>query len=230
MQTSGHNVAPSISSMTGAGMAGFGSAAASTEATPPSQALANANAASATAAAAAAALQERPKYVYGQVPEATTAAQHEANEHAAAEASNGVYSSQPQAQESYNAEAYGSYAQYAQYDAAVAAAGDAGYQDVQREYQGQQGYDASQGYYDPNAYAPAGYDQQVPQQGYYDQQAYATDYTQAQYDYSQQQQAYDQTQYAQAQYQPEAQTGYQPPHPYATSPSAAKGDAAYGGM
>ncbi len=90
MQTSGHNVAPSISSITGAGMAGFGSAAAaaaSTEATPPSQALANANAAS--AAAAAAPLQERPKYVYGQVPEATTAAQQEADEHVAAEASNG---------------------------------------------------------------------------------------------------------------------------------------------
>ena len=190
MQTSGHNVAPSISSITGAGMAGFGSAAAaaaSTEATPPSQVLANANAAS--AAAAGTPLQERPKYVYGQVPEATTAAQQEIDEHAAAEASNGAYSSQPQSQESYNAEAYGSYAHYAQYDAAAAAVGDAGYQDVQREYQGQQGYDASQAYYDPNAYAAAGYGQQVPQQGYYDQQAYTTDYNQAQYDYSQQHQA-----------------------------------------
>lgn len=224
MQTSGHNVAPSISSMAAGNMAGFGSAAASesTEATPPSQALANANA----AAAAAATLQERPKYVYGQNPDVDNSAQHDDAANTAAYATD--------AQGNYTDAYGGSYAQYAQYgDASATAVGAAGYQDAQREYQGQQGYDANQAaYYDQSGYAVGAYDQQT-QQAYYDQQAYATDYNQAQaqYDYSQQQQAYDATLYAQTQqYQVDSQTGYQAPHPYATNAAGIKTDAAYGGM
>jgi hypothetical protein len=133
-------------------------------------------------------------------------------------------------QTSYDAEAYGSYAQYA--DAgAVAGTGVAagGYQDAQREYQGQQGYDQNQQvYYDQSGHV-AGYDQ--AQQGYFDQTQYPTQYGYAQ------QPAYDQAQYPQAhydqtqqQYQQPAQEGYQSPHPYATAAGSAKTDAAYGGM
>ena len=195
--TQTHNVAPSISSTAADNMAGYGSAA-STEATPPSMALANANA----AAAAAATLQERPKYVYGQNPanDASTTGSRDQDDSGSV-AHGGAYSSEPQMQTSYNAEAYGSYAQYADAGAdVVGGTGVAvgGYQDAQREYLGQQGYDQNQqAYYDQNAYA-AGYNNQA-QQGYYDQSGYvATGYDQqAQYNYSQQ--GYDQAQYNQAQ-------------------------------
>lgn len=235
MQPSGHNVAPSISSMAGAGMAGFGSAATSAEATPPSQALANANA----AAAAAASLQERPKYVYGQAPEVDNTTQQTQDQGDAA-TSAAAYTSEGHVQANYTTDTYGgTYAQYAEYaDASANVVGGTGYQDAQREYQGQQGYDANQAaYFDQSGYPAGTYDQQT-QQAYYNQQAYATDYTQTQYDYSQQQQTYesthqtyDSTQYAHTQhYQAEAQAGYQAPHPYSTNAAPMKTDAAYGGM
>lgn len=198
-EASGHGSSPSVSTVGGAGMAGYG--AASGGATLPSQALAAANAAS-----AAAVLQERPKYVYGQDPNAAADSQHDQDD-AASEAHGGAYSSQPQAQTGYDAEAYGSYAQYAEGGQAEGA-----YQDAQREYQGQQGYEAQQGYdgqqayYDQNAYA--GYDQQQ-QGGFYDQNAYVQGYDQQAYA-----QGYDQTQYDYSQQQPQ-QEAYQAPHPYA---------------
>lgn len=73
------------------------------------------------AAAAGGAMQERPRYAYGQ---------HNHDE--MDDMANGVYSSQPQPQVSYNPEAYGSYANYG------GAATGVGYQEATREYQGQQ--------------------------------------------------------------------------------------------
>lgn len=222
-----HNVAPSLSGEAVANLA-----------TPPSQlAAANASAsaaATAAAAAAAAPLQERPKYVYGAPVPAQDSAEGQATE-----ASNGAYSADPQAQTSYNAEAYGSYAKYD--DAGQGVVGGAGvavggvYQDAEREYQGQQGYydqnqqqQYQQGYYDQNQQY---YDQ--TQQAYYEQSQqaqYVVDGQYAQqYDYSQQQQQYAAGQPAYPAAQPEQHqaTGYQPPHPYA---NGSAGSNAYGGM
>jgi len=139
---------------------------------PPSQALAAATAAgaAATAAASGGGLQERPKYVYGQ----DTSRPHQQWHHddiASDIAHGGAYSSQPQVQSAYNAEAYGSYAKYEDVGDGVVGgvpAGNAMYQDAQRAYQGQQGYDQSQSQY-------VGHGQQHP---------YAA------YDYSRQHQAY----------------------------------------
>ncbi|KAF8902430.1 hypothetical protein CPB84DRAFT_863927 [Gymnopilus junonius] len=212
-ERSSHNVAPSLS--------GEAMTAAVGAATPPSQALAAANAASATAgaaaAAAAAALQERPKYVFGQP------VQNEhgnATEDNASETAGGVYSSQPVMQTDYNPEAYGSYAKYED----VAHTG--GYQDAQREYQGQQGYydqnqydqGYNQGYMDQQGYVVGGYDQQQ-------HQAYVVQ--DGQYDYSAQH-----AQYAAAgAYDTQHQGAYQQPHPYANNSAVGGGnDAAYGGM
>jgi hypothetical protein len=198
-ETRGHASTLSASTVGGPGMAGYGAAGGG--ATPPSQALAAAN-----AATAAAVLQERPKYVYGQDPNAAAADGQHDQDDAASEAHGGAYSSQPQAQTGYDAEAYSNYAQYAEGGQAEGA-----YQDAQREYQGQQG---QQGYYDQNAYAA--YDQQQQQQGgFYDQNAYAQGYDQQAYA----QQGYDQTQYDYSQQQPQ-QEAYQHPHPYTGGPTS----------
>ncbi|KDR80867.1 hypothetical protein GALMADRAFT_222460 [Galerina marginata CBS 339.88] len=216
MAERGHTVAPSLTNEQAAGIA-----------TPPSQALAAANAAAAAAAAGPVApLQERPKYVFGQIPAPT---HDNASDDDVSDVANGVYSSEPQAQMAYNAEAYGSYARYD--DAGqgvvggVGVAVGGGYQDAQREYQGQQGYydqNGQEAYYDQNQ--QQGYYDQQHQQGYavgYDQQA---QYAEGQYDYSQQHE-----QYAQQQPQEQEASAYQPPHPYANG-AVAGGKAAYGGM
>jgi hypothetical protein len=200
--------------------AGYG---ATGTAVPPSQLAA----ATTSATTAPVKVQERPKYVFGQPPEAGTDSGSDGNHHAAqqqhadnSEAYAGAYSSDPQAQAAYNAEAYGSYTQYTD------AAGGAGYQEAERGYQAQQGYDQQQGYVQQQA------------QGYYDQSGAWVSYDQSSAYYEQNQQQYD---YAQAYdqyvaqpgqavaYQPTETSGYQPPHPYAHS-SATRGDAAYGGM
>jgi hypothetical protein len=138
----------------------------------------------ATTVASSGGLQERPKYVYGQDPR-----QHD--DVATDIANGGAYSSQPQAQSTYNTEAYGSYAKYEDVSNGVVGgvpSGTAMYQDAQRAYQGQQGYDQSQyGTYDPSHFATydqsqyAGYGQQQPEYVVYDysqqqqhHQAYAT--------------------------------------------------------
>ena len=74
-------------------------------------------------------MQERPKYTYGQQTEEEVD-----------EVAHGIYSSQPQPQVSYNPEVYGSYAAYNSHST--------GYQEVTREYQGQQqdDYNAHPGY------------------------------------------------------------------------------------
>ena len=74
-------------------------------------------------------MQERPKYTYGQQTEEEVD-----------EVAHGIYSSQPQPQVSYNPEVYGSYAAYNGHST--------GYQEVTREYQGQQqdDYNAHSGY------------------------------------------------------------------------------------
>jgi predicted lipid-binding transport protein (Tim44 family) len=111
-----------------------------TAAQPPSRALA---AAAAATAASGGSLQERPKYVYGQDP--SHAYQQWQHDDVASDiAHGGAYSSQPQVQSAYNAEAYGSYAKYEDVGHGVVGgvpAGTAMYQDAQRAYQGQQGYD-----------------------------------------------------------------------------------------
>ena len=141
-----------------------------TTAQPPSEALAAATAAtaatSATATAAAAAttpasgggLQERPKYVYGQDPSPTS--QQQQHDDTVSDAHGGVYSSQPQVQGTYNAEAYGSYAKYEDVGDGIVGSvptGTAVYQDAQRAYQGQQEYDQNHyanhyATYDPNTH------------------------------------------------------------------------------
>jgi hypothetical protein len=139
-------------------------------------------------------LQERPKYVYGQEPNSSD------------DDISGAYSAEPKVQTAYNPEAYAGYAQYQ---------AQGGYQDAQREYQGQQGqYDHT----DYHAYSQyQGYDQS--QYGNYDQtgQAYP-----------------QQNQYNQPQTQPQNQNQYQAPHPYSSASPAASGarahDDAYGGM
>jgi len=199
MSEKGHNVAPSVSSAAGAGMAGFGSAAAA--ATVPVAKNEN-NAPIATAPAVP--LQERPKYVYGQEPVSskTGGATDDDTTH-------GAYSTEPQMQASYNAEAYGNYAH-------------AAYQDAEREYQGQTGY--AHGGYDQQ------YDQQQYAQGQYDQQAYAHGGydNQQQYAYPQNDQYYG---YATSgQEQMAGGSNYQQPHPYSTTSMAGKNADAYGGM
>jgi hypothetical protein len=141
----------------------------SATAQPPSQALAASNAAD-TAAANGGSLQERPKYVYGQDPSPANQ-QRQYDDSASDIAYGGAYSSEPQVQGAYNAEAYGSYAKYEDVGNGIVGgvpAGTAVYQDAQRAYQGQQGYDQSDyATYDPSHYE--GYGQQ--QQHY---QAYAS--------------------------------------------------------
>ncbi|TEB33275.1 hypothetical protein FA13DRAFT_197977 [Coprinellus micaceus] len=180
-----------------------------------SSASAYSDAAASTAAVAAAGashgLQERPKYVYGQSDSAEQ--QQNNGEDDVSEHAHGAYSSEPQVQQSYNAESYGSYAAY---DAS------AGYQDATRQYQGQEGYAqdgyAAQGY---DAYGNHPYGQQQYAQGYdaaqyaqYDaNQQYVVDPTQyAQYD-----------QYATAGQQPAGGSSHAGAHP-------TRNDDAYGGM
>lgn len=141
---------------------------------PPSRALQAANAAATTVTSGG--LQERPKYVYGQDPTANQQRQYD--DVASDVAYGGAYSSQAQVQGAYNAEAYGSYAQYQDVSNGVVGdvpTGTATYQDAQRAYQGQQGYDQSHyATYDPSHYAS--YDQ-AQYEGYgqqqQDYQAYA---------------------------------------------------------
>lgn len=206
----GHTVAPSMS---GPGMAGQGAytyGATDSSAALPS-ALAAAAAAGAAGGAVAAGLQERPKYVYGQTDPSTTQGQadDDMSEHA-----HGVYSSEPQVQQTYNAETYGSYAAYD-----TPAHGGEGYMEATREYQGQEGQYAQDGTYVAqggqeaypdysqyqnhpygNGQTYAGYDANA-QQGYagYDANAQQYDPNQ-QYEPNQQydqNQPYDQGQYAQ---------------------------------
>jgi len=130
-----------------------------TTAQPPSEALASATAAAAaTTPASGNGLQERPKYVYGQDPSPTS--QQQQHDDTVSDAHGGVYSSQPQVQGSYNAEAYGSYAKYEDVGDGIVGgvpSGTAMYQDAQRAYQGQQEYDQNHyATYDPTHYA---YDQ-----------------------------------------------------------------------
>ncbi|KAF8159339.1 hypothetical protein B0H34DRAFT_399641 [Crassisporium funariophilum] len=137
-QRSPHTVAPSLNDGSQSDYSGYG---ATGVAQPPSHALAAASAAS--AAAAAVVLQERPKYVYGQDAQGQQQQMHD--DEASEMAHGGAYSSQPQMQNAYNAEAYGSYAKYEDVGGDVVGggpSGGAGYQEAQREYQGQQGYDA----------------------------------------------------------------------------------------
>ena len=116
-----HTAAPSISSG-GPGMAGQG---------------AFRGGVTAAAASTPVVLQERPRYVYGQdpVPNSEPALDDEGSEVA-----HGAYSAQPEVQQPYNPEAYGSYAAYES---------QAGYQEATREYQGQQGYNANNYAYEP---------------------------------------------------------------------------------
>jgi hypothetical protein len=123
-----------------------------TTAQPPSQALAAANAA--TTAASGGGLQERPKYVYGQDPSPTSQQQEQQHDETASDTHGGAYSSEPQVQDVYNAEAYGDYAKYEDVGDGIVGsvpAGTAVYQDAQRAYQGQQGYDQNHyATYDPS--------------------------------------------------------------------------------
>ena len=115
-------------------------------------------------------LQERPKYVYGQDP--TPANQQLQNDDNGSDAAHGgVYSSEPQAQSTYNPEAYGSYVQYKDVGNGVST-GSAMYQDAQRAYQGQQGYDY--GTHNQSQYTAYGYPQQ--QQQHYHADAHANAY------------------------------------------------------
>ena len=145
----------------------------------PSQALAAA--AAATTPASGGGLQERPKYVYGQDPSSTN--QQQQHDETASDTHGGAYSSQPQVQGDYNAEAYGSYAKYEDVGDGIVGsvpAETAVYQDAQRAYQGQQGYDQSHyATYDPAHYASydqsqyQGYGQQQPQnETYLEQQSH----------------------------------------------------------
>jgi hypothetical protein len=164
-----------------------------TTAKPPSQILAAATATTTAAATPATpasggggVLQERPKYVYGQNPTTTNQQeqqqQQEEQQHddAASDTHGGVYSSQPQIQSAYNAEAYGGYAKYEDVSDGIVGSvppGTAVYQDAQRAYQGQQGYDQRHyASYDRSQYQ--GYGQQQQASGYsasaQPAQAYAT--------------------------------------------------------
>jgi len=99
------------------------------------------------AAASTPVLQERPRYVYGQEPVHNS---EPALEDEGSDVAHGAYSTQPQVQQPYNPEAYGSYAAYES---------QAGYQEATREYQGQQGYNANDYAYEPQQHQGyAGYD------------------------------------------------------------------------
>jgi hypothetical protein len=146
----------------------------------PSQALAAATAATAaTTPASGGGLQERPKYVYGQEPSPTS--QQQQHDDTASDAHGGAYSSQPQVQDAYNTEAYGNYAKYEDVGDGIVGsvpAGTAVYQDAQRAYQGQQGYDQSHyatydpGHYDQSQYQAYGQQQQQQNGTYVEQQQY----------------------------------------------------------
>jgi hypothetical protein len=114
------NASPSISSG-GPGMAGQGAFRGGVTA----------------AAVSAPVLQERPRYVYGQEPVQNS---EPALDDDGSEVAHGAYSAQPEVQQPYNPEAYGSYAAYES---------QAGYQEATREYQGQQGYNANNYAYEP---------------------------------------------------------------------------------
>lgn len=155
----------------------------SAAAKPPSQTLATATPAAATPASGGG-LQERPKYVYGRDPTVTNQQQQkqqqqqQQHDDTASDGHGGAYSSQPQVQNAYDAEAYGGYTKYEDVGGGVVGgvpAGTTAYQDAQRAYQGQQGYDQSHyATYDPAHYASydqsqyQGYGQQ-PQYGYSEQ-------------------------------------------------------------
>jgi hypothetical protein len=128
------------------------------------------------------ALQERPKYVYGQGVTTTSEKQEQQDQDeqqqqqqhddAVSDAHGGAYSSEPQVQSAYNPEAYGHYAKYEDIGDGVVGGVPAGttvYQDAERAYQGQQGY--NQGHYDPANHAS--YDRsQYHGYGQHQQQAY----------------------------------------------------------
>ena len=206
----GHTVAPSIGSPGMAGQGAFSYGATNSSTSAYSDPAASTTAVAAAAASASHALQERPKYVYGQA-DASEQQQHSGDDDLS-EHAHGAYSSEPQVQQSYNAESYGSYAAYD---------GNAGYQDATREYQGQEGYGqegyAAQGY---DAYGNHPYGQQYAQG--YDASQYA------QYD-NNQQYVVDPTQYAQ--YDAYAANG-QPAAGTASHAGAhpTRNDDAYGGM
>lgn len=209
----GHSIAPSISSPGIAGKGAFGSYGATDTSGSGSGAAAGAATGVAVGAAAVAAgashgLQERPKYVYGQMEPQQNQDDHpdDASEHA-----HGVYSSEPMAQQTYNAEAYGSYAAY---DAQGAYNG--GYQDATREYQGQEGY-AVGGYDQGYGYENHPYGQN--QQATYDAAQYA------QYD----QYAADPNQYAQYDHSAYVATGSAPAQGSSGRAPVSNADA-YGGM
>lgn len=217
----GHAVAPSISNP---GMAGQGSYTyGATDASAYGSDMGGASAAA--AAAAAQGLQERPKYVYGQTDGQQ---QHAGGDDDASEHAHGIYSSEPQVQQAYNAEQYGSYAAYDN---------GAGYQDATRQYQGQEGY-AQDGAYATDGYnASQGYD--AAAQGYdaYNNHPYGQQYAQPGYDASQYaqydpNQAYvvdpSQQQYAQYDQNAYVQNNVQQPQQAGAHP--ARHDDAYGGM
>lgn len=148
-------------------------------------------AAATSAATAASVLQERPKYVYGQGVTTTSEKQQDQDQDqqqqqqhddAVSDAHGGAYSSEPQVQNAYNPEAYGHYAKYEDIGDGVVGGVPAGttlYQDAERAYQGQQGY--NQGHYDAAHYAS--YDRsQYHGYGQQQQQAYghSSQYPQAQ--------------------------------------------------
>ena len=172
MAETSRNVAPSLKEP----YVPYSAAAATVQ--PPSQTLAAETAAAGATATVAGGLQERPKYVYGQDPTPVNQ-QRQQDDVATDVAQGGPYSSQPQPQSAYNAEAYGNYAKYEDVGDGIVGgvpAGTAMYQDAERAYQGQQGYDQNQYVtYDPSHYAT--YDQ-AQYEGYVQQQHAAYDYAQ----------------------------------------------------
>jgi hypothetical protein len=102
----GHNVAPSISSTTGAGMAGAGAYSSHGHGSEQHYADEQQYAAAAYPDQQHQAIQPRQQYTYGQsYPHETGYEQHESDHGHGAEY-NGAYSSEPQAQDIYAAEAY----------------------------------------------------------------------------------------------------------------------------
>ena len=166
----GHNVAPSLTEP----YVPYSAGGAAAKQVSPTLAAATAT----TIPASGGVLQERPKYVYGQGPTTTSGKQeeqeeqqHQQHDDAVSDAHGGAYSSEPQVQLAYDAEAYANYAKYEDIGNGVVGgvpAGTAVYQDAERAYQGQPGYGQSH-------YIPAHY----------------TSYDRSQYHgYGQQQQAY----------------------------------------
>ncbi|KAJ2929670.1 hypothetical protein H1R20_g7432, partial [Candolleomyces eurysporus] len=210
----GHSIAPSLSSP---GVAGQGAYSSSYGATDNSTGGAGAAAAGvavgaaavATGVAASQGLQERPKYVYGQVePNQQNSGDDHGDDYS--EHAHGAYSSEPMVQQAYNAEAYGSYAAYdGQGYNQNYQDGNGGYQDATREYQGQEGY-AVGGYDQAYGYQNHPYGQQ-PQQANYDASQYAQ---------------YDPNHYAQYDQSAYVATGNAP----AAGSSDPRHNDAYGGM